>query len=178
MDLVNPGLLGSRKHFKEHYEKPVAAMQDRNATERARQIGAVRADEFRKIIKPYMLRRTKDEVLGAGKQQQQGPNGPVVGAAAAGEAGGADGGGAKVKCLPPKNDLVVWLKLQPLQEKLYEIYLHSDDVKRVLKTGDNAHALQLINNLKKICHHPALLSKKAGDMVKAGEAGEQGGIAP
>jgi SNF2 family DNA or RNA helicase len=170
MDLVNPGLLGTRKHFKEHFEKPVAAMQDRNATERARQIGAVRADEFRKIIKPYMLRRTKDEVLGAGKQQQQGPNGPVVAAAAAaeGEAGGASGRGATVKCLPPKNDLVVWLKLQPLQEKLYELYLHSDDVSKALMTGDNGSALNLITNLKKICHHPALLNKKAAEMVMSG----------
>lgn len=51
-DFLMPGFLGGYKHFKEKYEQPVAARQDEVAAER-----------LRRMIKPFILRRLKKEVL-------------------------------------------------------------------------------------------------------------------
>lgn len=51
-DFLMPGFLGGYKHFKEKYEQPVAARQDEVAAER-----------LRRMIRPFILRRLKKEVL-------------------------------------------------------------------------------------------------------------------
>ena len=51
-DFLMPGFLGGYKHFKEKYEQPVAARQDEVAAER-----------LRRMIRPFILRRLKEEVL-------------------------------------------------------------------------------------------------------------------
>ncbi|MBA3058439.1 MAG: DEAD/DEAH box helicase [Gammaproteobacteria bacterium] len=49
---INPGLLGSLEHFNERYAGPIERLQDAGARNR-----------LRKLIAPFMLRRTKSQVL-------------------------------------------------------------------------------------------------------------------
>ena len=49
MDLVNPGLLGSREWFERTFARPIEACGDEHALER-----------LRAIVQPFILRRTKD----------------------------------------------------------------------------------------------------------------------
>lgn len=51
MNFLNKGLLGTLKHFEETYAKPIEKEDDRK-----------KASELQKIIKPFLLRRTKEEV--------------------------------------------------------------------------------------------------------------------
>lgn len=51
MNFVNPGFLGSAKSFKDNYSLPI----DKNGDKE-------RADELRKLINPFMIRRTKEQV--------------------------------------------------------------------------------------------------------------------
>ncbi|MDG2455215.1 MAG: DEAD/DEAH box helicase [Bacteroidia bacterium] len=51
MNFLNKGLLGSLKQFEEKYAKPIEKKEDRK-----------KAIELQKIIKPFFLRRTKEEV--------------------------------------------------------------------------------------------------------------------
>ena len=50
-DFLMPGILNSNKHFRSRYEQPVAAGDERAAA------------RLRKMIRPYILRRVKSEVL-------------------------------------------------------------------------------------------------------------------
>lgn len=52
MNFVNPGLLGSSRHFSEVYGKPIQNDGDREASRR-----------LRRLIAPFLLRRTKAQVL-------------------------------------------------------------------------------------------------------------------
>ncbi|WMJ74128.1 SNF2-related protein [Cytophagaceae bacterium ABcell3] len=52
MNFVNPGFLHTAKNFKDNYVKPIETNNDQN-----------RADELKSRIAPFILRRTKKEVL-------------------------------------------------------------------------------------------------------------------
>jgi SNF2-related domain/Helicase conserved C-terminal domain len=52
LSFTNPGLLGTAKRFEERFARPIAAGADRRA-----------ADVLRRLISPFLLRRTKGEVL-------------------------------------------------------------------------------------------------------------------
>ena len=60
------------------------------------------------------------------------------GGAAATPAAGSSGSSSNQQSLPRKNDLVVWLRLKPLQRHIYTAFLHSDRVKAVRSWG-HAH---------------------------------------
>jgi SNF2 family DNA or RNA helicase len=49
---LNPGLLGSREHFNERYAAPIERRQDASAHA-----------ALKRLVAPFLLRRTKDEVL-------------------------------------------------------------------------------------------------------------------
>jgi SNF2 family DNA or RNA helicase len=51
MTFVNPGFLGTQKYFKDYYSTPIDRDQD-----------PARAGELRKMINPFILRRTKEQV--------------------------------------------------------------------------------------------------------------------
>jgi len=57
-----------------------------------------------------------------------------------------------------KNDFIVWLGIGDMQQKLYESFLTTDDVKLVL--NETKSPLAAITVMKKICDHPMLLHKK------------------
>jgi SNF2 family DNA or RNA helicase len=175
LDFAVPGLLGGPREFKAAFEKPIAAGQDRSAGLRVRELGAAKAAELRRIVGPFMLRREKKEVFGSGSgasssKTASGGSGAVVAAAAAAESsdGSAAGGSAVPAMMGTKHDLVVWLRLQPLQRHIYEAFLHSDAVKAALNSSKSP--LAALTVLKKVCDHPALLSERATKLVLTGEA--------
>ncbi len=51
MDFLNPGLLGTQEFFRTEYATPIDKHQDKE-----------KAAELRRLIKPFMLKRTKEEV--------------------------------------------------------------------------------------------------------------------
>lgn len=142
------------------------------------------------------LCREKKEVLGDGTTNSSSSTGlgqtassslsgaaGVVAAAAVGPAGSsavrsssapasstaaaADGSGAAGPApMGKKTDLVVWLRLTPLQRRIYEAFLHSDAVKAALNSSKSP--LAALTVLKKVCDHPALLSERATKLVVSG----------
>ncbi|KAI8636149.1 P-loop containing nucleoside triphosphate hydrolase protein [Parasitella parasitica] len=61
------------------------------------------------------------------------------------------------KYLPVKYEHVVFCKLAPLQESLYNIFLESPEMKSLMR-GGGCQALKNITLLKKLCNHPKLLN--------------------
>jgi hypothetical protein len=51
MQFLNPGMLGSFGYFKKHFIKPIEKFEDE-----------VKKAELRRLVQPYLLRRTKEEV--------------------------------------------------------------------------------------------------------------------
>lgn len=51
-DFLMPGILNSNRHFRANYEQPIASNQDQRVSER-----------LKKMIRPYILRRVKSQVL-------------------------------------------------------------------------------------------------------------------
>lgn len=83
---------------------------------------------------------------------------------AAAAAGGV--GPPRPAAMGSKTDLVVWLRLTPLQRHIYEAFLHSDAVKAALNSTKSP--LAALTVLKKVCDHPALLSERATKLVVSG----------
>ncbi|XP_023533039.1 switch 2 isoform X2 [Cucurbita pepo subsp. pepo] len=63
-DLVAPGSLGTREHFREFYDEPLKHGQRSTAPERFIRIADKRKQYLATILKKYMLRRTKQETIG------------------------------------------------------------------------------------------------------------------
>ncbi|KAL7329132.1 DNA-dependent ATPase protein rad54 [Mucor circinelloides] len=61
------------------------------------------------------------------------------------------------KYLPVKYEHVVFCKLAPLQESLYNVFLESPEMKSLMR-GGGCQALKNITLLKKLCNHPNLLN--------------------
>ncbi|KAL4444622.1 hypothetical protein ABPG77_002439 [Micractinium sp. CCAP 211/92] len=163
-----PDVLGSAQDFKAQYERIITNGSDKHATQYERERGAVAAARLRQEIGPYMLRREKKDVFKpAGGDGQQGTAEPDASAGAASAAeGSSTDGAAKPAAMPHKNDLIVWLKLKPMQRRVYQAFLNSDAVKKVF--NQTASALAAITVLKKVCDHPALLSVRAAQGIISG----------
>ncbi|KAI8885783.1 hypothetical protein K501DRAFT_245220 [Backusella circina FSU 941] len=61
------------------------------------------------------------------------------------------------KYLPIKYEHVVFCKLAPFQQDLYNVFLTSPEIKSLLK-GQGSQPLKAITLLKKLCNHPDLLN--------------------
>ncbi|KAH7446143.1 hypothetical protein KP509_01G041300 [Ceratopteris richardii] len=71
--------------------------------------------------------------------------------------------------LPPKIIEIVCCKLTDVQEKLYQHFIHSKNVRKVLQDdAKRARVLSYILALKKLCNHPKLIY----DTVRAGRNAE------
>ncbi|CAO3590694.1 unnamed protein product [Absidia cylindrospora] len=64
------------------------------------------------------------------------------------------------KYLPRKYEHVVFCNLSSLQRKLYDVFLTSPEIKRLLR-GQGSQPLKAITLLKKLCNHPDLLDLPA-----------------
>ncbi|KAK9816584.1 hypothetical protein WJX72_002280 [[Myrmecia] bisecta] len=165
-DFACEGLLGDARTFKSTVERRIMAGNDKHATQRERETGAAQAAELRAQIAPYFLRREKKEVF---KSKDSEPASGTAEGDAGSESSASSGSSApQPQSMGRKNDLIVWLQLQPLQQRVYEAFLQSEAVKAVFnQTGT---ALAALTVLKKVCDHPVLLSKRAANLVaSAGE---------
>lgn len=63
-DLVAPGSLGTREHFREFYDEPLKHGQRSTAPDRFVQIANKRKQHLVSVLNKYMLRRTKEETIG------------------------------------------------------------------------------------------------------------------
>ncbi|KAI7894798.1 P-loop containing nucleoside triphosphate hydrolase protein [Mucor mucedo] len=64
------------------------------------------------------------------------------------------------KYLPVKFEHVVFCKLAPLQRSLYDVFLTSPEIQKILR-GQGSQPLKAITILKKLCNHPNLLNLPA-----------------
>ncbi|KAA0062035.1 hypothetical protein IC582_026126 [Cucumis melo] len=63
-DLVAPGSLGTREHFREFFDEPLKHGQRSTAPERFIRIADERKQHLAAVLHKYMLRRTKQETIG------------------------------------------------------------------------------------------------------------------
>lgn len=63
-DLVAPGSLGTREHFRDFYDEPLKHGQRSTAPEKFVQIADKRKQHLVGVLHKYMLRRTKEETIG------------------------------------------------------------------------------------------------------------------
>uniref|UniRef100_A0A8C4TKA8 Helicase ATP-binding domain-containing protein n=1 Tax=Erpetoichthys calabaricus TaxID=27687 RepID=A0A8C4TKA8_ERPCA len=63
-----------------------------------------------------------------------------------------------------KDDLVVWLYLSPLQERIYRDILSSEKIKNILLSS--ACPLTELTMLKSLCDHPSLFGSLAGETLQ------------
>lgn len=59
--------------------------------------------------------------------------------------------------VPVKFEHVVFCKLAPLQRSLYDVFLTSPEIQKILR-GQGSQPLKAITILKKLCNHPNLLN--------------------
>ncbi|GAB0195306.1 DNA excision repair protein ERCC-6-like [Grus japonensis] len=142
-------LLGTAKTFRMEYENPITRAREKDATLGEKALGLKISENLMTIIKPYFLRRTKEDIKnnGADKPDAPFPEDP------------SENSAPVMPSLTRKNDFVVWVYLAPVQEEIYRNFLSLDHVKEVLMTTRSP--LAELTVLKKLCDHPRLLSTRA-----------------
>ncbi|KAM6056677.1 DNA excision repair protein ERCC-6-like [Theristicus caerulescens] len=142
-------LLGTAKTFRMEYENPITRAREKDATLGEKALGLKISENLMTIIKPYFLRRTKEDIKNnrADKPDAPLPEDP------------SENSAPVMPSLTRKNDFVVWVYLAPVQEEIYRNFLSLDHVKEVLMTTRSP--LAELTVLKKLCDHPRLLSARA-----------------
>ena len=134
-DFVSRGkLLGTMTTFKMNYITPIERGREKDASKGEAKLGAKLAENLRKVIDPYFLRRTKAEIKKNGNDASSG-----------------------VSKLGKKNELCVWLQLSNVQLNLYKAFLTLDSVRDAMNSSKSP--LAALTVLKKICDHPRLATK-------------------
>eukprot|EP00250_Pteridium_aquilinum_P022032 c25285_g1_i2 orf=410-6568(-) len=62
-DFLMPGFLGTERQFQATYGKPILASRDAKCSAKEAEAGALAMEALHKQVMPFLLRRTKDEVL-------------------------------------------------------------------------------------------------------------------
>ncbi|KAM9227073.1 DNA excision repair protein ERCC-6-like [Leptosomus discolor] len=149
-DFVCQGsLLGTAKTFKMEYENPITRAREKDATLGEKALGLKISENLMTIIKPYFLRRTKEDIK---NNRADEPDAPVP-------EDPSENRAPVMPSLTRKNDFVVWVYLAPVQEEIYRNFLSLDHVKEVLMTTRSP--LAELTVLKKLCDHPRLLPARA-----------------
>ncbi|XP_028631629.1 DNA excision repair protein ERCC-6-like [Grammomys surdaster] len=152
-------LLGTLKTFKMEYENPIIRAREKDATAGEKALGLKISENLMEIIKPYFLRRTKEEVQmkkADNPEARLGEKNPGVEAI------------CELLSLTRKNDLIVWIRLVPLQEEIYRKFVSLDHIKELLM--ETRSPLAELGVLKKLCDHPRLLSARACRLLNLGTA--------
>ncbi|XP_053229142.1 DNA excision repair protein ERCC-6-like [Podarcis raffonei] len=142
-------LLGTMKTFGMEYEKPIIRARTKNATQEEKALGLKISENLMSIIKPYFLRRSKDELQNKAKPELKISLPEYQSKTVASE----------MPSLPRKNDFIVWVYLSPIQKEIYRDFLSLDHIQKLLMTTRSP--LAELNVLKKLCDHPRLLSAQA-----------------
>ncbi|XP_054435526.1 DNA excision repair protein ERCC-6-like [Pteronotus mesoamericanus] len=150
-------LLGTLKTFKMEYENPITRAREKDATPGEKALGFKISENLMAIIKPYFLRRTKEEV-----QKKKSSNSEIR----LSENNPDDGAIYEMPSLSRKNDLIIWIRLVPLQEEIYRKFVSLDHIKELLM--ETRSPLAELGVLKKLCDHPRLLSSRACHLLNLG----------
>ncbi|CAM6099985.1 unnamed protein product [Calypogeia fissa] len=62
-DFLMPGFLGSERQFQSNYGRPLTAARDAKCSAKEAEAGVLAMEALHKQVMPFLLRRTKDEVL-------------------------------------------------------------------------------------------------------------------
>uniref|UniRef100_G1SVR3 ERCC excision repair 6 like, spindle assembly checkpoint helicase n=1 Tax=Oryctolagus cuniculus TaxID=9986 RepID=G1SVR3_RABIT len=130
-------LLGTLKTFKMEYETPITRAREKDATPGKK--------------------RTKEEV------QKKKSSNPEIRLSE--ETPGVDAI-CEMPSLSRKNDLIIWIRLVPLQEEIYRKFVSLDHIKELLM--ETRSPLAELGVLKKLCDHPRLLSTRACHLLNLG----------
>lgn len=152
-------LLGTLKTFKMEYENPIIRAREKDATPGEKALGLKISENLMEIIKPYFLRRTKEEVQAKKADKPEArlsERSPGVEAI------------CEMPSFTRKNDFIVWIRLVPLQEEIYRKFVSLDHIKELLM--ETRSPLAELGVLKKLCDHPRLLSARACHLLNLGTA--------
>ncbi|XP_051901918.1 DNA excision repair protein ERCC-6-like isoform X4 [Pristis pectinata] len=153
-------LLGPLKTFKSMYENPITRAREKDATPQEKALGLRISESLMRLIQPYFLRRTKEGIQMRGGllgTESEGQESPPLG---------------EILWLSRKNDLIVWIHLSQIQEEIYRKFVSSELIRELLQT--KLSPLVQLNNLKKLCDHPRLLSKRIWEELGLGGGTEAG----
>uniref|UniRef100_F7F5D7 DNA excision repair protein ERCC-6-like n=1 Tax=Monodelphis domestica TaxID=13616 RepID=F7F5D7_MONDO len=147
-------LLGTSKTFKMEYENPIIRAREKDATIGEKALGFKISENLMTLIKPYFLRRTKEDVQkkSANNKQSSLPEK---------DPGGADF--CEMPSLSRKNELIIWVRLVPLQEEIYRKFVSLNHIKQLMI--ETRSPLAELNVLKKLCDHPRLLSARVCSLL-------------
>ncbi|KAJ1101518.1 hypothetical protein NDU88_006585 [Pleurodeles waltl] len=145
-------LLGTSKTFKMEYENPITRAREKDSTPGEKALGLKISENLMNIIKPYFLRRTKEDIeksrASSHKRKSVAPSEVS-----------REVSTPEMPTLSRKNDLIVWVYLAEVQEEIYRKFISLDQIKELLMTTRSP--LAELNILKKLCDHPRLLSARA-----------------
>ncbi|XP_023562875.1 DNA excision repair protein ERCC-6-like [Octodon degus] len=148
-------LLGTLRTFKMEYENPIVRAREKDATPEEKALGLKISENLMEIIKPYFLRRTKEVV--------QRKKSSILEVRPTEENSGGDAI-CEMPSLSRKNDLIIWVRLVPLQEEIYRKFVSLDHIKELLL--ETRSPLAELGVLKKLCDHPRLLSTRACHLLQ------------
>ncbi|XP_072483217.1 DNA excision repair protein ERCC-6-like isoform X2 [Notamacropus eugenii] len=157
-------LLGTSKTFKMEYENPITRAREKDATLGEKALGLKISENLMTLIKPYFLRRTKEDVQKKSVNKPQSnllekdPRSDIV---------------CEMPSLSRKNELIIWLYLVPLQEEIYRKFVSLKHIKQLLM--ETRSPLAELTVLKKLCDHPRLLSARACSLLGLKEGNFSGG---
>ncbi|XP_036419789.1 DNA excision repair protein ERCC-6-like [Colossoma macropomum] len=155
-------LLGTAKTFKTEYENPITRAREKDSTPGEKALGLKISQNLMELIKPYFLRRTKDEVQQkkrSAKRAEEEEKEETEEKEDKENSCPNVGDPAEMPSLTRKNDLIIWTYLSPVQEDIYKQFISLDHIKELLMTTRSP--LAELTVLKKLCDHPRLLSTRA-----------------
>lgn len=145
-------LLGTSKTFKMEYENPITRAREKDSTPGEKALGLKISENLMNIIKPYFLRRTKEDI-----EKNQASSHKKISVAPSEVSRNVST--PEMPALSRKNDFIVWVYLAEVQEEIYRKFISLDQIKELLMTTRSP--LAELNILKKLCDHPRLLSARA-----------------
>ncbi|GMF14436.1 unnamed protein product [Phytophthora fragariaefolia] len=131
-DFVYPGRLGTLPTFDDEFVLPIRAGGYATATKMQVLMAYKCALALKDLIQPFLLRRTKQEVLTNGATGKTGV------------------------LLPGKQEQILFCRLTKRQRSLYKRFLASPEVASVLRR--DIRPFRAISVLRHICNHPDLLA--------------------
>eukprot|EP00794_Sanderia_malayensis_P019721 gene19721-21667_t len=139
--------LEPQRRLKTEFETPIVRARERDATDYEKKMGNQISATLTRMIKPFFLQRTKKEVFGNVKEDDE----PDC------NANEVDNVCKKQDFdMTEKRDIIIWLFLTEIQLDIYKNFLQLDNVKEVMRSTRSP--LADLTMLKKIADHPKLLS--------------------
>ena len=102
------------------YENPITRAREKDATPGEKALGFKISENLMAIIKPYFLRRTKEEV-----QKKKSSNSEIRPCEKNPDVDAI----YEMPSLSRKNDLIIWIRLVPLQEEIYRKFVSLNHIK-------------------------------------------------